>query len=281
VELKPSEDLQNTAEVTTIRPATPPSAGRRGPVPKRRYQQGTLRKENGHYFWFFYRDRGMENGSVKSVFTRFDLGRVEDISELSARREHDRLRNQINRERGSVPPAPRGEKFKDVANAYMKNIAPHLSPSTARQRTSHLRAHLLPRFGESSLVALDSRALQCFSTELLVRLSRKSIINVLGTLLAVLAHAKECGIRVPDVSLGSIKLGVIGKRRKRSTSNLTMLTVSSRKHVNRTKRSSPWLGRAASDRVKYSAFELWISISTAGSSSLGHRPMTGHANRAS
>jgi integrase len=176
-------------------------------VPKRRYQEGTCRKENDHYYSFFYRDREMPDGSVKSVFTRFDLGRVGDISELSARREHDRLRNQINRERGSVPPAPRGEKFKDVASAYMKSIAPHLSPSTARQRTSHLRAHLLPRFGDSSLMAIDIQTLQCFATELLESLSRKSILNVLGTLFAVLGYAKQCGIRVSDASLGSIKLG--------------------------------------------------------------------------
>ncbi|MGA7623375.1 MAG: tyrosine-type recombinase/integrase [Candidatus Acidiferrales bacterium] len=141
------------------------------------------------------------------MFTRFDLGRVEDISELSARREHDRLRNQINRKRGSVPPAPQGEKFKDVACAYMKNVAPHLAPSTARQRTSHLHEHLIPHFGESSLVAIDSLTLQCFATQLLVRLSRKTIINVLGTLFAVLGYAKRCGIRASDVSFDSIKLG--------------------------------------------------------------------------
>jgi integrase len=204
---EPAADLQNIEAATTIRPATPPTVGRRGPVPKRRYQEGTLRKENEHYFSFFYRDKEMADGSVKSAFTRFDLGRVGDISELAARREHDRLRNQINRERGSVPPAPRGEKFKDVASAYMKNIAPHLSPSTARQRTSHLRAHLLPRFGDSSLMAMDIQTLQCFTTELLSRLSRKSILNVLGTLFAVLGYAKRCGIRVSDASLGSVKLG--------------------------------------------------------------------------
>jgi integrase len=176
-------------------------------MPKRRYQEGTCRKENDHYYSFFYRDRELADGSVRSVFTRFDLGRVGNISELSARREHDRLRNQINRERGSVPPAPRGEKFKDVACAYMKNIAPHLSPSTARQRISHLHAHLLPRFGDSSLMAMDNQSLQCFTTELLEKLSRKSILNVLGTLFAVVGYAKLCGIRVSGASLNSIKVG--------------------------------------------------------------------------
>jgi integrase len=176
-------------------------------VPKRRYQEGTFRKENGHYYSFFYQDRPLPDGSTRSVFTRFDLGEVGKVSELSARREHDRLRSTINRERGSVPTAPKGETFKDIADAYMTNIAPHLSISTVRQRKSHLHAHLLPRFGNSSLMAIDTRTLQSFTTELLVKLSRKSILNLLGALFAVLAYAKKCGVRVPDVSMASVTLG--------------------------------------------------------------------------
>jgi hypothetical protein len=76
-------------------------------VPKRRYQEGTFRKENGHYYSFFYRDRKMLDGSTRSVFARIDLGEVGKVSDLSARREHDRLRQQINKERGSVPTAPK------------------------------------------------------------------------------------------------------------------------------------------------------------------------------
>jgi integrase len=56
-------------------------------------------------------------------------------------------------------------------------------------------------------MAMDNQVLQCFTTELLARLSRKSILNVLGTLFAVLAYAKQCGIRVSDASVSSIKLG--------------------------------------------------------------------------
>lgn len=55
-------------------------------------------------------------------------------------------------------------------------------------------------------MAIDTRTLQCFTTELLSKLSRKSILNVLGTLFVILDHAKQCGIRAPDVSLSSIKL---------------------------------------------------------------------------
>ena len=202
-----NDSIESKIDSVRIPAATPCSAGKRGSVPKRRYQEGNFRVENGHYYSLFYQDRGMADGSVRSVRSRFDLGKVGAISELSARREHDRLRTQINRERGSVPTAPKGETFKDAAEAYMESIAPHLSISTVRQRRSHLKHHLLPKFGASGLMALDVRTLQKFSTELLATCSRKTILNILGTLFGILDYAKKCGSRVPDgISFASLTL---------------------------------------------------------------------------
>jgi integrase len=175
-------------------------------VAKRRYQEGLFRKENGHYYSFFYRDQPKPDGTSRSIFTRIKLGTVGEISELSARREHDRLRQQINRERGSVPTAPRGETFEEVAKTYMTDIGPQLSISTVRQRTSHLNAHLLPRFGSTALMAIDIPTLQRFVTQLSGTGSRKSVLNILGTLNAVLAYAKKCGIRVPDIPERSLTI---------------------------------------------------------------------------
>lgn len=199
--------LTSDGETQTITAATPlKHAGRKGPVPKRRHQEGTFRKENGRYYSFFYRDRKLMSGETRSVKERFDHGKAGEISELSARREHDRLRRRINRERGSVATAPRGETFRDAANAYIESIAPHLSCSTVRQRQSHLRRHLLPRFGTAALMALDVNTVQRFATEMLQANSRKSIINVLGTLFAILDYARKCGIRVPDVRFSSLTI---------------------------------------------------------------------------
>ena len=80
-------------------------------MPKRRYQEGTFKKDEkrGRYFSFFYRDRAMPDGTSKSVYARFDLGKIGEVSEITARREHNRLRQLINKERGSVPVAPKGE----------------------------------------------------------------------------------------------------------------------------------------------------------------------------
>src|SRR6266852_1715233 len=158
-----SAELNSAHSASTLTCATP-FTGRRGPVPKRRYQEGQFKKENGHYYSFFYRDRAMPDGSTRSVFSRIHLGSVGGVSELSARREHDRLRQQINRERGSVPTAPKGETFEEVAKTYMRDIAPQLSISTVRQRSCHLNAHLLPRFGSMALMAIDVPTVQRFVT---------------------------------------------------------------------------------------------------------------------
>lgn len=153
---------------------------------------------------FFRRDRKMPDGSTRSVFTRICLGKVGSIAELSARREHDRLRQIIDRERGSVPTAPQGETFAEVAKTQMKDVAPQLSPATKRQRESHLRAHLFPRFGEMALMAIDVPALQRFVTDL--GACRKSTLNLLVTITAVLSYAKKCNIRVPEIPVGSITI---------------------------------------------------------------------------
>jgi integrase len=86
-------------------------------------------------------------------------------------------------------------------------IGPHLSISTVRQRSSYLNAHLLPRFGTSALMALDVPTVQTYINELLGKLSRKSIINVLGVLTAVLTYAEKRNIRVPNLSRASLVIG--------------------------------------------------------------------------
>lgn len=197
-------DLIRTNTPLNKKDATPPTTGRRGPVARRRFQEGLFKRENGHLYSFFYRDKTMPDGSIRSKLARINFGTVGEISELSARREHDRLRQHVNRERGSVPTAPKGETFEDVANTYMKDIAPQLSIATVRQRESHLHAHLLPRFGSMALIGIDIQTLQQFVTELSFTIFRKSILNVLGTVTAVLAYAKKCNIRVPDIQPGAL-----------------------------------------------------------------------------
>jgi len=69
-----------------------------------------------------------------------------------------------------------------------------------------LKFHLLPKFGQAALVSLDIPAIQQFATGMLAGNSRKTILNVLGTLFGVVEYAAKSGIRVSSAKLTDIKL---------------------------------------------------------------------------
>ncbi|MGO9590629.1 MAG: hypothetical protein ACLP3K_11370 [Candidatus Acidiferrales bacterium] len=84
-----------------------------------------------------------------------------------------------------------------------KAIAPNLSPATVRQRESYLQAHITPRFGKSTVQSMGVQELQQFATDLRKSLSRKTILNVLGTVFTILDYARRCGIQVPPFASGT------------------------------------------------------------------------------
>lgn len=137
------------------------------------------------------------------------------MSERSARREHDQFMQGVNLKRGSVPPATRGQTFADAVTAWRNAIAPHLSPSTVRQRESYLRTHIIPRFGVSAPHGINIPALQQFATQLRKTissttkkpLSRTTVVNILTTIFAILDYAAKCGMRITKVSLSDLQLG--------------------------------------------------------------------------
>jgi integrase len=58
-----------------------------------------------------------------------------------------------------------------------------------------------------ALMAIDVPTLQRFVTELSSRsASRKGVLNILGTVNAVLRYAKKCGVRVPDIPSNSLTI---------------------------------------------------------------------------
>jgi integrase len=202
--------LRRTASAASVEPATPQTIGqKRGPVAKRRFQQGCFVVQNGMAYSFYYEDFKQPDGSLVSRKVRHAIGRLGSggLSERAARREHARIMEEINRKRGSVPPAVKGQTFADAATAWCNDVAPNLSPATARQRDSYLRRHILPRFGESACHALTISQLQQFATVLRRTLSRKTVINVLGTALVILKYAERCGISIAKVSFADLELG--------------------------------------------------------------------------
>jgi integrase len=113
----------------------------------------------------------------------------------------------VNRRRGSVAPAYKGQTFAEITRLWRTAIAPNLSPATVRQRESYLRAHILPRFKDAAPHALDVAALQEFATELRKTHSRKTVINVLSAVFSILDYAGRCGTPISKVRFADLQLG--------------------------------------------------------------------------
>src|SRR6266481_1259315 len=199
--------LNSAAEPVYPPVATPLTTGRRGPVAKRRFQKGCFVTESGGYYSIYYSDGQSPDGATTSKRVRQFLGSVNQISERAARREHDRIMQDVNRRRGSVAPAYRGQTFTDAVNLWRQAIAPNLSPATVRARESGLRLYVLPRFGTSAPHAIGVQELQQFATELRKKVSRKTVINLLSSVFAVFNYAARCEIRVPTVGFKDLELG--------------------------------------------------------------------------
>jgi integrase len=166
-------------------------------------------------YTFYYADSERADGTLETRRVRHFIGRVaaDGLSERAARREHDRIMQDVNLKRGSVAPTIHGKTFLDAVDAWRRAIAPALSPATVRGMESHLKIHILPRFKDSAPHDLDVPTVQQFATDLIGRkLSQKSIANILQTVFTILKHAETCKMLVCKVGLENLKLGGVGPK---------------------------------------------------------------------
>jgi integrase len=177
-------------------------------VPRRRFQKGCFYIEaNGGMYSSFYIDAiGPDGLPATKKTTRF-LGNLKTVSERAARREHAKIMEQVNLERGSIAPIPKGQSFTEAINKWRSAIAPNLSPATVRQRESHFRVHILPRFGKLAVHELGLHEIQQFATDLRRTVSRPTTIGILCTVFGVLGYAEKCKMKVSGVKPADIELG--------------------------------------------------------------------------
>src|SRR6267143_1264897 len=138
--------LNSPAEPVYPPVATPLTTGRRGPVAKRRFQKGCFVTEAGGYYSIYYSDAQSPDGATTSKRVRQFLGSVNQISERAARREHDRIMQDVNRRRGSVASAYRGQTFADAVRLWRKQDAAGYVFPTSGSKTLSLALCKRPTF---------------------------------------------------------------------------------------------------------------------------------------
>ncbi len=185
---------------------------RGGSLARRRYQQGRLflRGKNPVWVGRWREDIINADGSVKRVERSVVLGSKQELpTRRLAVRRLELLLARVN------APSYRPGRIATVAEfaeRWRVDVLPHRKPATIHAAESHLRCHILPHVGTMKLDQLGREMLQGFVNRLSKDHPRKTVLNVLGTLSAMLNTARgwgyTCeGVQRRDLVLPSPGLG--------------------------------------------------------------------------
>lgn len=92
------------------------------------------------------------------------------------------------------------------AERWKLEILAQHKPSSRHAAQSHLKVHILPELGEMNLDQIGRENQQIFATRLSKEVSRKTLINVLGTLSSMLNKANESGYVCEAVEFDKLAL---------------------------------------------------------------------------
>jgi len=172
---------------------------------RRRYQRGALRKEGSKWVLRWREDVLNQSGRVVRVERRATVGTVKDLpTKPLARRAADRMIEHVN-----APDYMPGRvaTLMDFSAIYMRDVAPTLKPSSCEAARSIGRIYLVPVLGQYRLDEIKGQVPQLLVNELRRRgLSRKTILNALSTLAAILTAARDWDYLAATLDWGKLRL---------------------------------------------------------------------------
>jgi len=94
----------------------------------------------------------------------------------------------------------------EFAERWRSQVLALRKPSTVKACESHLKIHILPWFGKHRVDQIGLESQQVFVNRLAGKVSRKTLLNVLGTLSAMLNRAKDWGYVCEGVQIRKLVL---------------------------------------------------------------------------
>jgi integrase len=174
---------------------------------RRRYQQGRVflrGKKPPKWVGRFRVDVVQQDGTVMRVERSVVLGTRRELpTEKLARRRLELLVAPIN------SPGYRPGRIATVAEfaeRWKSEVLVQRKPSTIRAALAHLNNHILPQLGKLRMDELGKEQHQAFVTNLSRKVSRKSVLNVLGTLSSMLTTARKWNYVCEAVKVGELAL---------------------------------------------------------------------------
>lgn len=158
---------------------------------RRRYQTGSLFLRGNNWIGRWREDVMDGAGAVRRLRRSAVIGTLKQLpTKRLARRRLDLVLGRIN-----APNYRPGHVvgFADFAERWKTDILCQRKPSTQRVSAWHLRAYLIPEFGPLTLDQIGSERAQGLITKLSGKIAPKTVLNVIGTLSAILNTAKDWG----------------------------------------------------------------------------------------
>lgn len=175
---------------------------------RRRYQSGCLylRRGKKRSVWVAqYREDELDHeGTVHRILRKIILGSTQELrTRRLAQRELSRRLERINS--FSYRPG-RTATFATFVESWRESVLKLRKPSSAKAAESHLRAYLIPKLGEQKLEEITQETVQQFVSAIYQRVSRHTLLNILGTLGGILKSAKAYGYTCGNFSRDDLVL---------------------------------------------------------------------------
>jgi integrase len=166
------------------------SLSERGSMARKRYQKGYVYLD-GNKWKGRYREDEITNEGTKRVRREVILGSKKEMTKYLAERQMEIVLSRIN---GFDYRPGRVATFGEFIERWKSEVLTKQQPSSARAVKSHLNCYIVPQLSKLRLEQLGVENQQAFVTRVFQKgVSRKTVLNVLGTLSSILSTARDWG----------------------------------------------------------------------------------------
>jgi len=181
---------------------------------RKRYQQGSVYlvgKSKDKWVGRYREDVIGIDGNARRVRREVILGSKRDLpTKRLAQRRMDSVLSRIN---GLDYRPGRVATFEEFVERWKVEVLITQQPSSIRSVKSHLKCHIVPQLAKLGLEQFSVENQQTCSTRMFERgVSRKSVLNVLGTLSSILTTARDWGYNCEHIDVRKLRLPPRGER---------------------------------------------------------------------
>ena len=189
------------------------SSSNGGSMARKRYQKGFVYLD-GDKWKGRYREDLITGEGTKRIRREVILGCKREMTKRLAERRMEVVLAGIN---GLDYRPGRVATFAEFIEGWKAQMLTTQKPSSARAVRSHLKCYILPELGKVRLDQLGVENQQTFITRMPERatkktVSRKTVVNVLGTLSTILTTARNWGYNCEQINLDKLRLPARGMK---------------------------------------------------------------------